>query len=128
MKKTTFWACVFVLMIALFAITSNLVAQDITTNYGCSAIASDSVANSYSVKLVGITQKKAVDLCVDQIKAKCKNPQQVSCYIVQYYEKMYQIDLDERVTGREGFPKKFTNIAEVRDFIKKDLKFALDNL
>ena len=129
MKKSTFMAIITMVILAVIAVTANhTFAQDLSTNYGCSAIADDNVANSYHVTLTGVSQKKAVELLVDQIKAKCETPQQVSCYIVEYSDKVYTINLDEEVSGHDGFPMTFTSMSDVKTFIKKDLKYALDNL
>lgn len=122
MKKIV---CLFAFV--LFAI--GIQAQDISTNYGCSAAYNESTGK-YDLTLIGVSQKRSVDLIVDQIKSKCQTPQQVSSYIVEYdpASKVYTVSLDERVEGRQGFPITYTSISDVKDFIKKDLKFALDNL
>jgi hypothetical protein len=117
------------LLLLSFVLATGTQAQDIKTNYGCNAVLTQPEGR-YNVMLTGISQKKAVDLCVDQIKAKCLTPQQVSCYIVEYsaLTKLYTVALDERVQGKSGFPVYFTSLGDAKSLIKKDLKFALDNL
>jgi hypothetical protein len=127
MKKATIWALIYFTVLSAVAFT--VAGQDVTTSYGCSATYNET-SGKYDVVLTGVSQKKSVDLLVDQIKAKTTSPQQVSCYIVEYSltDKLYTVSLEEKVEGREGFPTTFSNITDVKDFIKKDLKYALDNL
>ena len=115
--------CLFAFV--LFAV--GIQAQDVTTNYGCSMTYNET-SGKYDVTLTGVSQKKSVDLLVDQIQARSDTPQQVGGYIIEYDNKTYTVSLDENIQGREGFPATFTSVSDARTYIKKDLKFALDNL
>lgn len=95
---------------------------DLKTNTGGIATCTQP-SGLYTVVLLNVPRNMAVNLLVDNcIKPKCKDPQQISIYIVEYYESSYWIYLDERVPERDGYPMQFSYFPDVKMQLKEEIK------
>lgn len=117
------------MIIGIMMITMMSQAQDISTNYNCSAVYNESTG-AYDVQLTGVSQAAAVNMLVDQIKQSTliDGDMQVFDFTVSYAKKMYTVDVIESVGNKEGYPMYFETLAETKKHVKGCIKYLLDNL